>query len=180
MSKLVVNTIEAQTYKYDSDTTAISIDSTGRVSTPNNPAWRVQATTAVTFTQTGVTIPIQFINTDAVRNNFLQGGCTLGGSPNYLITVPVAGIYLVSLVMRIDGMGSGYIVGRIEKNQDQTTSAETSIISGNGLSTNYEGMTGSVVFKANAGDTFGSTIFSSNDASFTISGSTEFSGCLIG
>ena len=46
MSKLVVNTIEAQTYKYDSDTTGMTFNSDGNILRPNLIAFRATGNNA--------------------------------------------------------------------------------------------------------------------------------------
>ena len=172
--------LKVENISHTNGSAAMTIDSSGRILQPAKPAWRIQRTEGQTLTTNNVEHPIAFDNTDSARNNFLQGGCTLGSSPDYLVTVPVAGVYMVSLVIRVDGIGSGYVIARIEKNKNTANTTETTIISGNNTSSNYENLTATTVFQANAGDTFGATIMASADTNFSVVGGTELSGFLIG
>ena len=172
--------LKVENISHTNGSAAMTIDSSGRILQPAKPAWRIQRAEGQTLTTNNVEHPIAFDNTDSARNNFLQGGCTLGGSPDYLVTVPVAGVYMVSLVIRVDGIGSGYVIARIEKNKNTANTTETTIISGNNTSSNYENLTATTVFQANAGDTFGATIMASADTNFSVVGGTELSGFLIG
>ena len=154
---------------------ALTIDSSGRVQMPVVPAWRVGKTSNQDVSATG-DVQITFNETDT-DNCFLQGGVTLSSN---VVTVPVAGVYQVNFVGRVDGIGSGYVVARLQKNAVATANSDTYCIVGDGVSGNYENLTMSDVFKADAGDNFRVLFYSSNDNAFTINNNTIFSGHLVG
>ena len=86
MSKLIVNTIEAQTYKYDSDTTGMTIGSAGDVLKPNLPYFLVQSPHA-DATYTNQVIPYSNVIVDQGSNY---------DTTNYCFTAPVTGVYMFS------------------------------------------------------------------------------------
>tara|TARA_R100000149_G_scaffold41664_1_gene16174 strand:- start:3440 stop:3958 length:519 start_codon:yes stop_codon:yes gene_type:complete len=170
-SRILVDEIFGKT----ANTTALTIDSTGRVQMPVVPAWRVGKTSNQDVSATGDTL-ITFNETDT-DNCFLQGGVTLSSN---VVTVPVAGVYQVNFVCRVDGIGSGYVVARLQKNAVASGNSDTYCIVGDGASGNYENLTMSDVFKADAGDNFRVLFYASNDNAYTINNNTTFSGHLVG
>ena len=87
--KLIVGTIETQNINFDSDTTGMTIDSIGRISQPNRPAFQavVGSESWATLSDTGK-IPF---------NDVSSGACFDNGSnfdtSNYRFVAPVAGKY---------------------------------------------------------------------------------------
>ncbi len=171
MSKLYVDEIASKT----GGTDALTIDSTGNVLQPNKPAWRVSLASAQTESTMDSDVTIAFNKSDS-ENCFLQGRVALSSG---IITVPVAGLYQVNLVVRIDSIGNSYVVARIKRNNNSNGSSETYMISGSPAA-NYDNLTGSDIFKCDANDTLRATIYSDNDSNWNISSSTVFSGHLIG
>ena len=167
--------IKVDTIQNNGGTTGLTIDSSGRVLTPVVPAWRVGKTSNQDVSANG-NVVITFDETDT-HNCFLQGGVTLSSN---LVTVPVAGVYQVNFVGRIDGIGSGYVVARLQKNSVDAGNSDTYCIVGDGMSSNYDNLTMSDVFKADAGDNFRVYFFSSADSAYTINNNTTFSGHLVG
>ena len=84
MSKILVNTIG-----HTGDTTAMTIDSTGRILQPAKPAFRAKSSSTTTFGT----------NTDIVFDDVTTSGCGLhnvGGhynTSNGIFTVPIDGLY---------------------------------------------------------------------------------------
>ena len=152
--------------------TAMTINSDGVVNRSVLPAWRVSLSTHETRTATSEAV-IQF---DETSNNFyfLQGGCTLSSGA---ITVPVAGIYHTIANVRVDGIGSGFVVVRIKVNGTNAGSSYT--IYGTG-STLYDSFTPSDTFSLSANDTLEVTAYASVDTSWTVHGVSSFSGHLVG
>ena len=167
--------IGVQTIQHTNGTDAMTIDSSGRVQMPVVPAWRVGKTSNQDVSSTGDVL-ITFNETDT-DNCFLQGGVTLSSS---LVTVPVAGVYQVNFVARVDGIGSGYVVARLQKNAVATGNSDTYCIVGDGMSTTYDNLTMSDVFKADAGDNFRVLFYANSDNAYTINNNTTFSGHLVG
>lgn len=96
MSKLVVNTIEAQTYKYDSDTTGMTIDSVGRlVTNSNRPSFMAHAWAGATTNGNSVGSDQDVWYYTTVQHN--QGGHFVNTSTNGgTFTAPITGIYFMS------------------------------------------------------------------------------------
>ena len=94
MSKLVVNTIEAQTYKYDSDTTGMTLNSSGVASFPNKltrniPAFRVMGATSYVAYSEAATLAYNSVTSHSGLYN-------LGGhydTSTYTFTAPLDGLY---------------------------------------------------------------------------------------
>ena len=171
MGDLKVNEIKTDSIKHQNGTSALTIDQSGRVTKPQTPAWRVSLSSNESRTATTEAV-IQFDQTS--NNYFLQGGCTLASG---IITVPVAGIYHASANIRVDSIGSGYVVVRIRKNGINTAAAYT--IYGTG-STLYDSFTPSDMFSLSANDTLEVVALTSLDSSWTINQNSSFSGYLIG
>ena len=93
--KLIVGTIETQNINFDSDTTGMTIGSTGIVAAPNRPAFQavVGSESWATLSNTGI-IPF---------NDVSSGACFDNGSnfdtSNYRFVAPVSGIYHFSVLI---------------------------------------------------------------------------------
>lgn len=173
MSNLLVQNI-----KHTNGTTAMTVDSSGRVLQPIVPAFRVGLTSSLGYTATGsFTEVVWNEGTSSESDNcFSQGGFSWSSG---VVTVPVSGVYHFDLVTRIDGVGSGYAIMKIAKNNDTTGNKEMFSIEGVPAS-NYQAVTGSCVFKLTASDTVRVTIYSDADSSYTLTTDSIFSGHLIG
>ena len=170
-SRILVDEIYSKT----GNTSALTIDSSGRVQMPVVPAWRVGLTGNQTNTTAGSDVQIVY-NDSNTNNCFLQGGVTLSSG---IITVPIAGVYHVNMSARIDFVGSGYIIAKIKRNNIDSDNSDTYIIAGS-PSSNYENLTGSDVFKCDANDNFRVTVYSDSDTSWNMNSNTLFSGHLVG
>jgi len=138
------------------------------------PAFRLSLTADQNETTSGVETDIVWDRTSG-ENCYIQGGMSLASG---VITVPVDGIYLFNTTLRVDGVGSGYLIGYIVRNNDYTGSSETFIINGSPDGT-YENLSGSSHFKMNAGDTVRASVYTSADTSWTVDERSTFSGSLI-
>ena len=98
MSTIAVDSIEAKT-------------SGGAVLFPNRPAFHVSLASAQTLSTTAATVLFEDRGTS--YNNFLQGGITISSG---VITVPIAGVYQFSTLIRANSVGSGFITARIMRN----------------------------------------------------------------
>ena len=87
--KLIVGTIETQNINFDSDTTGMTIGSTGIVAAPNKPAFQVSNDNAGwTAVSDGAIIPF---NDKSTGNNFDNGGNF--NISSYRFVAPVTGDY---------------------------------------------------------------------------------------
>ena len=173
MSNLLVQNI-----KHTNNTTAMSVDSSGRVLQPSVPAFRVGLTSDQNVTTTGSQITIEFNEgTSSESDNcFTQGGFSWSSG---VVTAPVTGVYHFDLLARIDSVGSGYIVMSIAKNNDFTGNTRMFSIEGDPAS-DYQTMTASGIFKLAASDNVRVGIFLSSDSNLNVKTDTIFSGHLIG
>lgn len=155
-------------------TAAMSIDSTGRVFLPQVPSWRVSLTAAQSVTAAGNSI-IQWNNT-STENCFVQGGITIS---SYQVVVPVAGVYQCNFNVRLDGIGSGYVIIQMVRQNTTSGSSETYHIDGD-PPTDYVSFAGADVYNLDANDNMKVTVYTSADAAYTIQSNSTFSGHLVG
>lgn len=155
-------------------TTAMTIDTSGRVTTPVVPAWRVSLSANQSVSSTGYTqVQLDVTNTE---NCFLNGGVTIS---SYEVVAPITGIYAVNSYVRVDSLGTGFVQLGILVNGVRSGVSDTYVIDGSPPS-NYVTLSASDVFSVTANDTFRLEVFTSNDNSYTIQGNTVFSGHLVG
>ena len=79
----------------------------------------------------------------------------------------------------VDGVGSGYIIMKILKNDDDIGNRAMYSIEGSPAS-NYQAVTGSGIFKLTTSDNVRVTIYSDSDTSVSLTSDSIFSGHLIG
>lgn len=101
MSKLIVNTIEAQTIKYDSDTTGLTLNSDGNILRPNLIAFKALGNNAAYVNTSPVPYPTVSYNYGNGYNN-----------TTYTFTAPIDGLYEFTAffgIFRVNGnSGNGY------------------------------------------------------------------------
>ena len=169
--------LKVDTIQNTSGTTALTINSDGRVLQPAKPAWRLGMTNNhVISTSGGSGTTINFTSSSASRFDFIQGGCTVSSGE---VTVPVAGVYQVNMTLRINGVGSGYIIGRITRNGDVDTTKEMYVINGSPDGT-YDNLTGSDCFLCSANDTLRVQVATQSDSDYNVGMDSQFSGFLVG
>ena len=176
MSKLSVNTIA-----HTGGTTAMTVDSSGRILKPALPAFRVGLVNSQSETSTDTFETVEWDEGTTSESDFCftQGGFSWN---NGVVTVPVAGIYSFSMALRIDNVnGQYYVVGRITKNNDNASNKELYVIDGQ-ADPNYINLTGTTLYKLAAGDNIRVTVFLENDSSsgWLINNGSTFSGHLLG
>ena len=174
MSTLITTTLQGiNTIKYDASTTAMTIDSSGRVSLPVLPAWRVQLNSTQNISSNSVVVAF---DNSSVNGCFIQGGCSLSAG---VITVPVAGVYQVNASVRYQNTNGAYIELYMRIN---TSSSHRSYhIVGNADDT-YHSLSMGHVFKLAANDTVDLLVNAQGDTSWLVQGGTlsTFSGVRIG
>ena len=107
----MASTLKVQNIAHTGGTTAMTVDSSGRVTKPQLPAFHVGLASAQTLSTTASTVLFEDRGTS--YNNFLQGGITISSG---VITVPIAGVYQFNTLIRANSVGSGFITARIMRN----------------------------------------------------------------
>ena len=173
-SILKVNTIQDAT----NSNTAISVDSSGRVSLPLVPAFRVGLTNSQSITTANSNIDIEWNEGTSSDNDncFSQGGFSWSSG---IVTVPISGVYQFDTSVRLDNVGSGYVVLKMVRNNDGASNKEYFSIDGD-LATNYGSLVLGGVFKLTASDTVRVTIFADSDSSYSVNNASIFSGHFVG
>jgi hypothetical protein len=172
-SILKVNTIQDAT----NSNTAMTIDSSGRVLQPSVPAFRVGFGSNQTISSTGNnTLEWDKGISSESESCYSQGGFSWSSG---VVTVPVAGIYHFSITLRIDSIGSGYLVAKILKNDSESGTDDMYLIDGSPAS-DYTNLTGSNVYKCSANDNIRIKVASSADSSYTVTNNSIFSGHFVG
>ena len=173
MSKLQVETIS-----HTNNTTAMTIDSSGRVLQPTIPAFRVGIVNSISYTSSGSDITIEWDEGTSSENDncFSQGGFSWNSG---VATIPISGIYQFDVTIRVDNVGVGLLVLKIKKNNSDTNNQEYYSIEGDPAS-DYQALTVGGVFKMTANDTVRATIYSSADSSYAVNNSSIFSGHFVG
>jgi hypothetical protein len=160
-------------------TSVMSFDSSGNIShSVVKPAFRIARSSSSSQTTSGgagVICPFDVITSNA-QNCFNQGGFTFSGG---VVTVPVDGVYQLNSNIRVDGVGTGYLVGRITINGSTTGQSEAYAITGDPAA-DYHSFNMSECFKLESGDTIEFKISTQNDTSWSFAGASTASGYLIG
>lgn len=174
----MTSTLKVETISHTNNTTAMTIDSSGRVLQPTIPAFRVGLTASQSITQAAAFLDVVWNEgTSSESDNcFNQGGFSWSSG---IVTPPVNGVYHFDLVARVDGVGSGYIIMKILKNDDDIGNRAMYSIEGSPAS-NYQAVTGSGIFKLTTSDNVRVTIYSDSDTSVSLTSDSIFSGHLIG
>ena len=172
--------LKVDTIQNTGGTTGLAIDSSGRVTQPSMPAWRIGVSSNYTVTNgQNAHTAINFdLTSDTTRRFFTQNGITVSSG---VVTVPVSGIYNVGTTVRMDGISNSYGVITIGVNGSFAGTQGSYNLKGNsGFSSSYHTWTENTIFKLDAGDTVRVYYYISTDSSFVISSISYFSGFLIG
>lgn len=170
----VTGELEVDTIKDTGGTTAIEIDSSGRVTLPAVPAFRIGLTANISVTSTSLTT-ITF-NETTTDNHFLQGFTLSSG----VITVPVSGVYMFGGQVRIDNLNTGYVELRFYINNSASGNNFSYVINGD-PATNYQSLTFGTVLNLSANDDVRLYTFTNADDAYNImTTGTELHGHLVG
>jgi len=155
---------------------AMVIDSAGRVTTPNQPSFKVNGSNVAVFASGFGVVPF---NLDSGNDSFDNGNNY--NTTNYRFVAPVAGKYFVAANVRMDSMSGTYFRLLITKNGSENTNNGVHSIIGSGKSTNYHTMNVSGILNCAANDYLEVKYMSSDDTDWDLSLSEAgFSGFLIG
>ena len=169
-SILKVNTIQDAT----NSNTAISVDSSGRVTRSVIPSWRVGLTGHLDISTADLS-DIAFTNT-STNNCFLNGGCTHSSG---VITVPVTGLYQINACIRVDNVSANYVELYIRVNGSTSTFLSGYHIEGDPYSS-YHAISSVELFSLSANDNVRCSIYAGGDSSWKANQSSNFSGFLVG
>ena len=170
--------LKVDTIQNTGGTTGLTIDSSGRVTQPAKPAWRIGRGSDVNVIngQAASTLINFDITSNTTRRFFTQGGITVSSG---VVTVPVSGLYHVGSAVRFDGVGGGYSIISIRINNDTSSTHGTYNIKGN-PDTNYFTLAESTVFDLNANDQVKVYYYVQTDTNFYINLRSYFWGYLVG
>ena len=172
MSTLITTTVQGvQNIKYDASTTAMTIDSAGRVAQPNKPAFhiRLQSTSATDFTS-GVTLAGSTYYQSSTLEE--QGGSNFNVSQGRF-TAPVTGFYFFSVGIRFDAFAGSYLYMTLEGSK----------MIGRNLSSvqaTYLNPTIASACQLDAGEYIHVAVVSNGDSGVSINSDSFFSGFMIG
>jgi|TARA_R100001510_G_scaffold28471_1_gene25169 hypothetical protein len=152
-------------------TSALTIDSSGRISTPARPAFKatLSSDSAQTTSSGWVTVPW---NTASIN----VGGSFNTG--NHTFTTPVAGIYLFSYIVRIDNATGGYLISNLLF--DGTTTNNDAYFISPDDPVGYLSLSATALFNLAAGVAVTNGVYIYNDSSWTIKTLGSFNGYLLG
>lgn len=159
-------------------TTALTINTDGRILQPAKPAWRIGRGSSVDVIggQAANTI-INFNSTNnTARRFFTQGGITVSSG---VVTVPVTGMYLCGSTVRFDGIGGGYALIRMVVNSETDSGYGSYDIRGTPDAA-YFSLGDTTIFPLNANDTIHVQYYVSTDTNFDINLRSYFWGYLVG
>lgn len=172
----MASTLKVNEIQNLSGTSAMTIDSSGTILMPQKPAWRLGLTAPQSETTTGgVGQLVNWTNT-STDNCFIQGDLSYSSG---VLTCNVAGVYQINANIRVDDIGSGYLIVRILINDNSTNNTETYSIVGT-PSSNYQTIVAVDTYKLNAGDNIRTRVAASADTSWNIAEQSTFSGFLVG
>lgn len=175
--------IGVQELQHTNGTSAATIDSTGRITTPARPAFLVSRSATISLTEGNVHQVLPF---DDVRFDI---GSNFSTANNHYVC-PIDGVYFFSLNVRFDSLEAGtnkYIRVFIYKGNDASTITNPwnspdnflGFITG-GNDTQYETGVCSGVLQCNAGDIVTAMGGHINDTTVNFNNQAQFSGFLLG
>ena len=156
--------------KHSGGTSAMTIDSSGRVTRSLIPSWRIGLTANVSISATGA--DLEWNNT-STNGRFIQGGCSASSG---IVTVPMAGVYQINASVRFNNVSNTYVELYIKVNNSDDTYGYH--VEGDPLS-NYHSISASEIFNLSANDNVRIRLYT-GDSSWTLHKLSNFSGVMIG
>ena len=171
MSTLITTTVQGvQNVKYDASTTAMTIDSTGRVLTPARPSFLAHGASTSSSSAGYIAYP----NITASK-----GGHNIGShydTSTYQFTAPVTGVYVFSFSVYANTTNSVDVYGVI--NNDTSTATGGFQVNAGSNDDNYPTVSGSIAIQLSATNTFG--FYMTSGTWHTNTSGSYFSGYLLG
>ena len=168
MSRLIVTNVETQNIKFDSDTTAMTIDATGRTILPNKPAFRVRKTSAQTAGADNELVTWNSIDIN-IGSHFSSN----------IFTAPVAGVYFFTGAVLTPNDGTVQTYGF--RHTPSGGSATNVFLLHSPNATTHETVSGSFIHQMGVNDTMGFHIRGSGNGIYGESDQWNmWSGYLIG
>ena len=172
MSTLITTNIQGvQSVKYDASTTAMTIDSNGRVAQPNKPAFhiRLQSTSTTDFTS-GVNLAGTTYYQSATLEE--QGGSNFNVSTGRF-TAPVTGFYFFHFQARFDAFAGSYLYITLDGSKQIGRHLSS-------VQSTYLNPSVSAACQLDAGEYIKVQVVSNGDSGVSINSDSYFSGFMIG
>ena len=176
----MASTLKVNEIQNSSGITAITVDSSGAVLRDRIPYWNASVPQTNGLNIAGVWTKLAFVT--AAFGGMTNAGSTGQGNSAFVnasnrYVAPVAGLYFAKFNLRLDSVGSGYVISSIYKNGSGVTKYRE--IVGTPSST-YETCSSSGIFEMAAGDYLEAWINVNADTSVNFDSDNSFIGYLIG
>ena len=175
----MTSTLKVNTIQHTGGTTALEIDSSGRVLTPARPTFRARRINNLSLTGGNDT---QNLIMNAVDFDVGSGYNTGTG----FYTVPLGGIYFFFLNARFDDVASGSYSRAIIHNDKTGATSYTDLVNvlgsivGSGMSTTYETIQASGLLQCETNDTIKFLGGHNSDSSISLQQESQCGGFLVG
>jgi len=175
-STIGVDTIQNST----SGTTGLTIDTSGRVSMPQVPAWRIGRSSNLDVDSGNLTVVTWNLDNSTSDRMFLQNVTHNSGTGK--VTLPIAGIYIISANIRFDSAGAAdYVNARIVINDEDDSSNQTfayGIV--DNPPANYISINLSETYNLAANDTVKVVVRAPSDSDWSMQARSSWSGHFVG
>ena len=165
--------VKVDNIQNSSGTAALSIDSSGRITTPARPAFKAIRSSASNQTTADAYVVYPW---DTASIN-------IGGHYNtstYAFTTPVAGLYQFSYILRLENANGGSFAIANLSFDDATTSNDAYNVAHSTAMQGYYSFTGSALFSLSAGVAVKNVVYVNSDTSWQAKEHGCFSGYLVG
>ena len=175
-----MSTVKVDTIQHSGGTTGLTIDSSGRVSMPQVPAWRIGRSSNLTMTTGDTAVVTWNLDNSVADRMFLQNVTHNSGTGK--VTLPIAGIYIISANIRFDSAGAAdYVNARIAINDEEDSSNQTFAYGIDGETPDtYISINLSETYNLAANDTVKIAVKASGDTSWSIQSRSSWSGHFVG
>jgi len=175
-----MSTLKVDTIQHSGGTTGLTIDSSGRVSIPQVPAWRIGRSSNLDVDSGDVAVVTWNLDNSVSDRMFLQNVTHNSGTGK--VTLPIAGIYIISANIRFDGAGAAsYVNARIAINDEEDSGSQTFAYGIDGETPDtYVSINLSETYNLAANDTVKIAVRASGDSDWYIQARSSWSGHFVG